>query len=129
MYMDTLGLTVNVKYDPYDMSKVLAISKDQKTRFVCHLYQNMPMAIADYTPGTRTELNRRLEEKKSHVNFYVNAKEERQLVLKRHQLDAESLLQAGVLTKELKYAAERQLIDGGYELADDNDEIDINSMM
>lgn len=130
MYMNTLGMTVNVKYDPYDMSSVLAISKDEKTRFVCKVYQNMPMAIADYEPGTRTELNRRLEEKKSHVNFYVTAKGERQEVLKRAQLDAEGLLQAGVLTKELKYAAERQLISGSSQYADmDDDEIDVRDLM
>lgn len=128
LYMETLGLTVNVKYDPTNLHSVLAVSQDKKKRFVCNVYQNVPMAIADYVPGTRSDLNSRLLEKKSHVDFYVNAKEERQSILKRAQLDAESLLQAGVHTKEVMYAAARQLVESTYEDMDDED-IDIRDMM
>lgn len=126
-YLDTLGLTVSVKYNPYDLNEILAVSNDGRTRFVCSKYQKMPMAIADYQPGTRAMLNERLEEKRGHVQFIVNARDERLNVLKRAQLDAESLLSAGVLTKELKYAAERQLIQGNDD--DDDGDFDLHSLM
>jgi len=112
LYLDTLGLTVKVKYNPYNLNSVMAMSEDEKTRVVCYQYNNIPMAIADYKPGDRLRLNSALDEKKGHVNFVATNKEQRQATLKRAGLDAEGLLQAGVLVKELKHVAERQLNAG-----------------
>lgn len=109
LYRETIGLKVNIKYDPYDMSRVLATSEDERIRFVCQQFQSLPMALADHTTETRQRLNSLLEEKKSHVMLNIGEREERMAVLERANIDAASLLQAGVLKKELKQAAERQL--------------------
>jgi len=118
LYRDTIGMHVHVKYDPYDMSKVLAISEDERTRFVCEQFERVPMALADHTPESRARLNNLLTEKKGHVMANISERDQRQDVIKGALLNAESLLKAGVLTKEIKIAAERQLLSGDAELVE-----------
>jgi hypothetical protein len=126
LYRDTLGLRVKIKYDPYDLSYVLAMTDDERTRIVCREFERVPMALADYKEGSRTRINALLTEKKGHVLSNVAEKEEREAILKRAGIDSRSLLQAGVLTKQIKQEAERQLTAGGSE---DQDKINIYDLM
>jgi len=109
LYRDTLGLKVKIKYDPYDMSQILAVSSDERTRMVCSQFERVPMALADHKEGTRTHLNSLLTEKKGHVAANVEEREQRLNALKRAGINAESLMQAGVLTKEIKQSAQMQI--------------------
>lgn len=129
-YLDTIGTEVYIKYDPYDMSQILAISKDEKLKVVCNQYERMPMALGDYKPDTVERLNNLIGEKKGHVKTIAAGKEQRLATLKRMQIDALSALQAGVIVKELKHSATR-ISEGDYtdfeEIEDD--EIDIRKLM
>jgi hypothetical protein len=132
-FLDTIGAEVNIMYDPYDLSQVLAISKDQKTRMVCNQYMQMPMALADFEPGDKERLNNLIGEKVSHVKQINAGKAERQNILKRMMIDAESALMAGVVQKELKHSA-TQIAGGNYTDFEDlmepgDDDIDIRDMM
>lgn len=104
LYLQTIGKRVQVIYEPYDYSRVLVTDGD-KLRFIAREYQYMPSAIADFQSGDRARLNNRLEEKKAHVAVIANSKESRQQVLQRNQINAESLLQANVLIKEVNHKA------------------------
>lgn len=106
-FLNTIGKKVYIKYDPYDLSRVLAISDDEKTRLICKQYQQMPMALADYEPDTTSRLNSLIGEKLGHIRQITSGKEQRQMILQRHRLDAASILTAGVMKKELKQAAMR----------------------
>ena len=128
-YLDTLGLRVNVKYDPYDMSRVLAISQDEKTRIVCETFERVPMAHFDWNENTPERLNNLMGEKGHHQKTIRDFREDTQAILQRHRLNAESVLGAGVLKKEIKHAATK-LIEGNYEEVDDVEEIvDIKRLM
>ncbi|PLW90016.1 MAG: hypothetical protein C0154_08820 [Mucilaginibacter sp.] len=120
-FLDTIGAEVYIKYDPYDLSQVLAITKDEKIQMVCNQYERMPMALADYKTGDKERLNNLIGEKMSHVKQIAAGKEHRQNVLKRMQIDAESVLGAGVILKEIKHAA-TQIAQGNYSDPDDFDE-------
>jgi hypothetical protein len=122
-FLNSIGKRVNIKYDPYDLGRILAISADQKTRLVCSQYNQMPMALADYLPDTPDYLNSRIGEKMKHARQIASGKEERQVTLQRHRLDAESILTAGVIKKELKHAA-LQLFEGN-----SNEDIDMYDLM
>lgn len=104
-YLQTVGKKIQVIYDPFDYSRILVTDND-KIRFIAREYDALPSAIADYKPGDRANLNRRISEKKRHVEQIANKKDQRQNLLQRNQIDSESLLQAGVLIKEIKQGAE-----------------------
>ena len=127
-YLDTIGTTCKVKYDPYDLSKVLAISLDEKTRLVCKQYELMPMAKADYTEATPEYLNSRIGEKVGHVKLLAQKRQHRLELLARAKLDAQSILTAGVLKKEIKHAATK-LLDIDYENFETNDDFDMDALM
>lgn len=101
-----IGKKVQVFYDPYDMSKVL-VTDGKGIRFVAETYQKMPSAIADHTPETRQRLFAELENKKRISAMPVEAQNKRKEILRREQIDAESLLQSGNLIKQIRHAAER----------------------
>jgi len=130
MFLDTIGTEVHIKYDPYDMSQILAVSKDEKLKMVCNQYERMPMAIADYTPDTPAKLNNLIGEKISHTKQIAAGKEQRLNTLKRMQMDAESALRAGVVVKELKHSATR-ISEGDFSSYEEveEDDIDIRDMM
>ncbi len=125
-FLNTIGKKVNIKYDPYDLSSILAISSDEKTRLVCSQYQQMPMALADYQPDTALYLNNRIGEKMSHIRQIASGKENRQTTLQRHRIDAESILAAGVIKKELKHAAIR-IAEG--DIDNNQEDIDLYDLM
>ena len=66
----------------------------------------MSSAIADYKEGDRARLNYLLDQKRKHVETISAKKETRQTLVERHAIDSASLLQAQVLTKEIKQTAE-----------------------
>lgn len=127
-YLNTIGTTCKIKYDPYDLSKVLAISTDEKTRLVCTRYELMPMAKADYVEGTTDYLNSRIGEKAGHVKLLGENRERRRELLSRARLDAQSLLTAGVLKKDIKRAATK-LMESNLDDIDIDEEIDMNELM
>jgi hypothetical protein len=131
-YLNTLGMKVNIKYDPYDMNRVLAVSQDEKIRMVCESFEKMPMAHADWDERTEQRLNEIMREKGHHQKVIRASKEERQAILNRYRMNAESVLGAGVLKKELKHAATK-LIEGNYEdaeeLSDEIEHIDVRRLM
>jgi hypothetical protein len=118
LYLQTIRKKVQVIYDPLDDTEILAIADGGKLRMVCKSYDKMPMALADFGEGDRARLNSLLEQKKQHGAFISASRDNRVEVLKMAQINAESLIQAGVQTKELKQEAERLI--SGYT----NNEID-----
>lgn len=51
-----VGLSFQVHYDPADLSDVLATAHEGSLRFLVPAAQAIPMALADHTPETRTQL-------------------------------------------------------------------------
>ncbi len=105
LYLQNVGKKVKVMYDPYDYSRVL-VTDGGSLRFVAHEFEKMSSAIADYKDGERSRLNHLLRMKKNHVERIAESKNKRIDVLERHSIDANSLLQAQVMVKELKQNAE-----------------------
>lgn len=97
-----VGKQVQVIYDEADLSTVL-VTDGKGLRFLAHEYQLLPSAIADYEPGDRERINRLLDEKKTLLPKIQNLIENRKSVLERANIDAESRIQAGVLTKEIAH--------------------------
>lgn len=114
LYMQNVGKTVQVTYDPYDMSQVL-ISDGRGLRFVTGEVHKMPSALADFEPGDRTLLNQRLDFKKQINKVVQESLEQRQKVLQRAHIDANSFLQAGVTIKEVSHKAQKVLTGGEVE--------------
>jgi hypothetical protein len=106
LYLQNVGKKVQITYDPYDYSRVL-VSDNNTLRFVAQELDKMPSAIADFNDGDRTRLNERLQQKRLHVERINANRDKRQSVLEDNRLNSESLLQAGVLIKEIKQIAEQ----------------------
>lgn len=106
-YLETVGKKVQVIYDPLDFSRVLVTDGD-RVRFVAHSYELLPAAIADYKEGDRTRLNAKLDEKRRHVEAIAQSKANRQQVLDANKINVDSLLQAGVMAKDLMQGAIQQ---------------------
>jgi hypothetical protein len=109
LYLPNVGKKVNVLYDPYDMSRVL-VTDDEHLRFVARSTQFVPRAMADFNRGDRTYLNALLDEKRDDAKAIASKAAEREQTLRRSGIDAQGLLQAGVMLKELKQAAELEVI-------------------
>jgi hypothetical protein len=106
-YLSTVGKKVNLIYDPLDFSRVL-VTDGGSLRFIATEYEKLPSALADYLPNDRARLNSKLNEKRRHVEYIAQQKAQRQDLLGKHKIDAESLLQAGVMAKELMHSAASQ---------------------
>src|SRR5690606_31758271 len=120
------GKKVNLIYDPEDVSKVL-VSDGKGLRFVAPQFEKMPSALADYKEGDRERLNNYLDEKKRVMKRIGDEIQNRAAILERERIDAESRLQAGVLTKEINHHDQR-VISGQLPPQDDPGE-DIYSLM
>jgi hypothetical protein len=105
LYLENVGKTVSVVYDPLDLSHVL-VTDGGGLRFVAEQQEALPRALADYREGDRAKLNAALREKINHVHTIGDAKERRIKVLSDLVLDPEALLQANVLNKEARQQAE-----------------------
>ncbi|MEQ1677886.1 MAG: hypothetical protein ABL876_14345, partial [Chitinophagaceae bacterium] len=110
MYEKLRGATVEVIYDPYDMSRVLCTNHDD-IRFVANTAQLTPRAIHDHYTGSRTFLNAILEEKTDQVKRVTAASDKRKAIADTSHYNAEAMLQGGVLIKELKNVAEQKMLE------------------
>jgi hypothetical protein len=120
-YVQHIGKTIKVVYDPYDLTKILATDETQRLQILCSYDSPIPMAIADMTDGDRARLNVKLREKRMIQEMASSKKEQWAQIAGKN---AESLMQAGVLTKEIKNAAERILLNPGSTDVFDNIDID-----
>lgn len=121
LYLPNVGKQVGVLYDPYNLSRVL-VTDDKGLRFIAQQYDLMPAAIADYKEGDAARFRAALASKKAHVQQIGAAKENRKELLQAARIDAESMLQAGVLVKQIKQQAERQLMSP--DVIEDYDPLD-----
>jgi len=124
------GKKVQVIYDEADLSTVL-VTDGKGLRFLANEYKLLPSAIADYEPGDRERINNLLSEKKTLLPKMRHLIDSRKSTLERAKIDAESRIQAGVLTKEIshpdhKLIASHQTIS---ETVSDDDDIDIYADM
>jgi hypothetical protein len=110
MYEKLVGASVNVIYDPFDLSRVL-ITNESDIRFIAKTAQLQPRALKDQYTGSRTFLNSLLAEKKDQVRRVSEASETRRSFISDDLFDAEALLKGGVLVKELKNDAEQKLLE------------------
>lgn len=107
LYLQNVGKTVQVVYDPLDFSRIL-VTDGNNLRFIARQYNLLPSAIADFKPGDRARLNDAIMEKKQHVDFIMQQRNQRQSVLAQNRMNAEGLLQAGVMDKQIMQGARQQ---------------------
>jgi hypothetical protein len=107
--MEFIGKSVSVVYDPYDMSRVLVTDFD-KVRLMGYDAKMNSRALEDADVDSRTYLNAVLTEKREDVNYIASKSERRKDVLESAGVDAETLLQAGVMTKEIRQRAEVRVL-------------------
>ncbi len=107
--MEYVGKSVSVFYDPFDMSRVLVTDHD-KIRLMGFEPRYKSRALEDSYTDSRTFLNATLNEKKSDVNYIAARADRRKQIMESADIDAETLLQAGVMVKELKQAAEQKML-------------------
>jgi hypothetical protein len=124
--MADINKEVSIIYDPYDMSRVLATDFNG-FRMMAYDARISSRALQDSETDSRTYLNSILNERKDDVTKISERSERRKQVLDSAGFDAEGMLQAGIMVKEIKQKAEQKMIaqtvGGSY---DDNDEdIDI----
>lgn len=129
-FRDLCYVDWHIKYDPQDMSSVLATTEDGSEQFVLNTKYLQPMALADRKPGDYEAL--------AQVLHFRKKEEERiGLALCAHQEGARNILQSSreledlskfLITdsrgqhKSLKYAAERALPVGEVIELEDEDE-------
>ena len=114
LYLQNVGKKVQVIYDPYDKTRVL-ITDGASLRFVATEFQKMSAAIADYKDGERARLSHLLAMKKGHNEQIGAKKDKRKVIVERYGIDSASLLQAQVITKEIKQIAEQTYQRANYE--------------
>jgi hypothetical protein len=107
--LEYVGKPVSVFYDPYDMSRVLVTDHD-KVRLMGYDARLNSRALKDAHLDSRTYLNAALNEKRDDVNYISERTERRKQVMENAGFDAETLLQAGVMVKELRQAAEQKVL-------------------
>ena len=100
------GKRVQIYYDEEDLSQIL-VTDSKGLRFIAEDYQTVPAAFADYEEGDAQRIKELQEEKRTLIPMIQEATEHRDLVLERAKIDAESLIQGGVLKKELAHYAQR----------------------
>lgn len=120
-WIEYVGKPVKVIYDPYDMSRVL-VTDFEKVRLIGREARLNPRALQDADTDSRTYLNSILLEKQQDVEGISQRSERRKQVLASAGLDAESLLQEGVLVKEIKQAAEQRMISETIDRKFDDDD-------
>lgn len=108
-WIEHIGKAVKVIYDPNDMSRVL-ITDFEKVRTIGREARLNPRALHDAETDSRAYLNSILLERKEDVERIAARSDRRKQVLASAGLDAESLLQEGVMVKEIKQRAEQRAI-------------------
>lgn len=105
-YLKHVGKTMQVFYDPYDLTTVLATMDDLRVQVLCPVYEKHKMAVIEMVEGDRERLNVKIRESKEIGQYVLDKQFETNLILQRAGIDANSMLQAGVLNKEDKSLAE-----------------------
>lgn len=105
LYLPNVGKKVQVIYEPLNLGRVL-VTDGKNLHFIAKEFGKVASALKDYAPGERSRLNYELERKTKHVKTIGEQKKARQQILDRNRIDAESILQAGIVVKEVKQAAE-----------------------
>lgn len=107
-FADTIGTEYQVVYDPCDLSKILAVAKGGRFRFIVPEATTIPMAMGDFKEGDRTKLNVLL-------NFKYSRK---QLIIERRAANTQLVEAEGLMklwpvikgtNKEITYAGENAL--------------------
>jgi hypothetical protein len=119
--LQSIGKKVSVKYDPYDMNRVL-VHDGGSLRFIATASVPVPKALKDFQPGDRRYVNALLEEKGRQVEYVSGKAAQRERVLSGAGVDVESLLIGGgvSLLKEIKqdaelaYQQQHQIGNGGF---------------
>lgn len=93
---------VQIYYDETDFSRVL-VTNGKGYRKVLHEWAEVPRALADYKPSDGERIKMLQEEKKTLLPMIQEGIEERKAILDREQIDAESRLKAGVMTKAINH--------------------------
>ena len=93
------------------MSQVL-VTDGKGIRFVADKYKYQPAALADMTEGDGKMRDERMAEKQAITDKLVGYVNERNERISRAQIDAASLIQAGVLTKAANHKAQKVLSGG-----------------
>jgi hypothetical protein len=104
--LEHINKSVSVYYDPNNIERVL-VTNHKDVRMMAFLNQTHHRTLADATTGSRSYLNRVLEEKKSAVVQIGQKSVRRKKILSDYFLDAEAVLQSGLVVKELKQSAEQ----------------------
>ncbi len=104
-YLQTVGKTVQIIYDPYDFDRVI-VTDGNKLRFLATTAQYLPSAKADYTEGDDARFFKRLHEKKKIMEGIAAEKAKRKNILAQNGVEAKAYLQSGGLDKLLKRNAE-----------------------
>lgn len=117
--LQNIGRKVQVIYEERDMSRVL-ITDGHGLREVIYEPDLMPSAIADYQDGDGKRLREQFNRKSRELSMQDEAGNKRKIVLEAGGLNAQSLLQAGVLDKGIKQEAQHTYISqtangGGFE--------------
>lgn len=107
--MQYINKSVSVVYDPFDMSRVL-ITDFEGVRLMGVDARLNSRALQDADTDTRTYLNATLTEKTNDVEFIAQRSQRRRRVLESAGIDAETLLQANVMDKQLKQRAEQRVL-------------------
>ena len=107
--MEFIGKPVSVVYDPFDMSRVLVTDFD-KVRVMGYDARLNSRSLEDSHIDSRMYLNATLNEKRDDVNYIANRTTKRKSVLESAGIDAEGLLQAGVMVKEIRQRAEVKVL-------------------
>lgn len=107
------GKKVEVYYDPEKLTEFL-ITDGKGLRFVASTYQKVPGAIADYQPGDRKRIESMWDAKKAIGTMLTETLATRVAALNGTNIDPQSLLQAGVLLKDLKQDTETLYLESQY---------------
>jgi hypothetical protein len=117
--MELVSKAVTVYYDKFDMSRVL-LTNHQDIRLMAYDARLSSRTIQDWDVQSEHYLNERFAEKMRTVKKATGKLEKRKQLLALANIDAEALLQGGVMVKEIKQAAEQKILTQPFD-----EEIDI----
>lgn len=107
------GKKVDIIYDPENLNQMM-VTDGKNLRFIANQYNYVPAALADYEDGDASRIQGLFDEKKSINRLMANTIQERLKALPSN-VNAESLLQGGVLVKDLKQGAEAAYFEQLYQ--------------
>lgn len=105
IYLKHTGKNVQLIYSPIDPSQVL-VTNFKDIRFLAHTTTLLPSAEIDHDDDSRALFFQKLARKRRLIDWVAGQKQSRDKTLADSGIDAYGILQAGVLTKEIKQEAE-----------------------